>query len=153
MNDRAVLPARFGTTFADEAAITASLVDRADRLKAALEQVRDRVEIGVRALWKDHEPAEAPAGATGREYLQNRLDTRRRAERLAGELHAPLSERAVAAHHKVLPTPRQVLTASYLVEQGGVASFVEQVDALARRHPDALIICTGPWPPHSFVTD
>src|SRR5439155_15880814 len=66
MRQRAVLPARFGATFADEAALDQALSSQADRLATGLDHVRGCVELGVRVLWPRAElPAEAALAARG----------------------------------------------------------------------------------------
>jgi glycosyltransferase involved in cell wall biosynthesis len=156
MADRAVLPVRFGTTVADEAALTAMLADRHGEFRAALDRVRGRVEIGVRALWTppdtapDLEAGNAAEGP-GRAYLQARLDERTRAERLADALHGALAPRAAAARRRVLVTPRMLLSAAYLVERHAVEDFLAAVDAVGANHPEVELLCTGPWPAHSFA--
>jgi glycosyltransferase involved in cell wall biosynthesis len=159
MADRAVLPVRFGTTVADEDALTAMLADRHAEFRAGLERVRGRVEIGVRALWAppgaEPEPAAAAAEPVamgpGRAYLRARLDERGRAETLADALHGALAPRAAAARRRVLVTPRMLLSAAYLIERGGVEEFLAAVDAVAADHPEVELLCTGPWPAHSFA--
>ena len=34
---------------------------------------------------------------------------------------------------------------------GDEAAFIRLVDRLSRVHPDVALLCTGPWPPYSFV--
>jgi hypothetical protein len=50
MADRAVLPMRFNSTQPDDATLQSALLARHDELRAALERVRGRVELGVRAI-------------------------------------------------------------------------------------------------------
>src|SRR5436190_5095371 len=60
MEDRAVLPVRFGIVFRDEAAVAAELEKRYGSLSASLEKVRGRVELGVRVLRPDAESTGDP---------------------------------------------------------------------------------------------
>jgi hypothetical protein len=155
MADRGVLPVRFGTTVADEAALAAMLTARADEFRDLLELVRGRVEIGVRALWTP--PAEEPPAAdaepegSGRAYLMGTLRVRHAGARLADTLHAALAEHAVRARRRVLVTPRLLLSGAYLVERDGVDRFLAAADEVARAHGEVELMCTGPWPPHSFA--
>jgi len=43
------------------------------------------------------------------------------------------------------------LRAAYLVERPVVARFGSRVQRLQAEHPEAAVLCTGPWPPYSFV--
>src|SRR4051794_3956519 len=49
MDERAVLPMRFGTTFAARGALVSALAVRREPMLDALERVRGRVELAVRA--------------------------------------------------------------------------------------------------------
>jgi hypothetical protein len=44
-----------------------------------------------------------------------------------------------------------VLRAAYLVERANVARFRALVERLQQQHPEIAVLCTGPWPPYSFV--
>ena len=70
MEDRDLLPVRFGADLPDEQAAARVLIDRQDELRAALDRVRGAVELSVRV--QPAEPADEPSGsaASGREYLQ-----------------------------------------------------------------------------------
>jgi hypothetical protein len=47
--------------------------------------------------------------------------------------------------------PSEILRASYLVERPVVAEFKAVAQRLQREHRDTAVLCTGPWPPYSFV--
>ena len=164
MADRGVLPVRFGTTVDDEAALATMLSERADEFRALLDLVRGRVEIGVRALWTppaEEPPADVPAArdtadvagpvGPGRAYLLDALRTRHAGARLADALHAALAEQAVSARRRVLATPRLLLSGAYLVDRDGVDRFLAAADEIDGAHGDVELVCTGPWPPHSFA--
>jgi hypothetical protein len=55
-----VLPVRFGSLFADETALSATLATHEAELRADLDRVRGRLELSLRVLW------EQAAHATGR---------------------------------------------------------------------------------------
>jgi Gas vesicle synthesis protein GvpL/GvpF len=151
MADRAVLPMRFNTVQRDDDALRAALAERQDALCAALEHVRGRVELGVRAIAAEGADAtEAPA--TGREWLLRRLADGRRDERLAASIHEPLRALAVDHRPSAGTAPGEVLRAAYLVERGGLARFGAAVERLQRELPNVDVLCTGPWPPYSFVS-
>lgn len=144
-----VVPARFGLAYDDEASLRAALLQRSGELEHALARVRGAVELGIRAL----APAAKQDGAsTGLEYMRGRLERRRDAERLAAELHEPLAELAVETTQSVAATPRLVFSAAYLVARPNVEAFRDAVARLQDRHPELGLVCTGPWPPYSFVT-
>jgi hypothetical protein len=143
MADRAVLPVRFGGDFDEDEALRADLEPRLGELERDLARLRGHVELGVRVLVRER--AEAPA--SGRDYLLGRAEARAR----AGRVHDRLAELAVDS--SVAPAARGdfLLTGSYLVERDGVAAFAAEVERLAADEPEVELVCTGPWPPYSFV--
>jgi Gas vesicle synthesis protein GvpL/GvpF len=156
LDDRAVLPARFGTTVADEDDLRGLLERRRAALLPALELVRGRREIGVRVLWDPPEPQEAatdPTAGSGTAYLVDRIAQLESGRTRAGALHAALSEQAVAGRHQALATPRLLLSGAYLVDRDEVGTFLHAADELADAHPDVQVICTGPWPAHNFAPE
>jgi hypothetical protein len=161
MVNRTVLPLRFGTKLPDVEAMRSVLVARADEFLAGLARVRGRVEIGVRAISKGspngrmEEMPAVPASppASGREYLFEKLTRGRRHEREAAALHEPLAALAVASRRSALQSDDEVLRAAYLVERATVARFRATVERLQQGLPETAVLCTGPWPPYSFVGD
>ena len=145
----ALLPARFGRGFRDEAALRDAIEGRAASLRDALAQVRGCVEIGVRVLAA--EPAPPPATESGRAYMEARLARSEETERLARELHEPLAALARAATRTVGATPRLLLSGAYLVEPGALEAFRRRVDELEAEHSELTFVSTGPWPPYSFA--
>ena len=175
MAGRSVLPVRFGTMFANEAAVRVLLAEYYADFLADLARTRGHVELGVRVLCDDDDgqlqpltanreggentSQEAPTYSSGRAYMMARVAEERqhqarreRAEVLAAEPHAALTRLATESTHQVLVTPRLLLTGAYLVDRDAVTVFRQEVDALSAAHPAWRFLCTGPWPPYSFVT-
>jgi Gas vesicle synthesis protein GvpL/GvpF len=158
----AVLPVRFGEVFDDEAALRSSIDDRYDQLVGGLEHVRGRVEIGVRVRWDEAGPPSAvrtvDEAAGGRAYLLSRVAeerqrraVERRAEAVAGRVHEAVGRHAADSRLQVLPTPGLVMSGVYLVDRDDLDRMVARVRATAQEHPELEVLCTGPWPPYSFV--
>jgi hypothetical protein len=166
-----VVPFRFGVIYRDLADVAAMLRERERELKSALERVRGRIEVGVKA-WADREQAGASLGgkpqdnASGRAYLERRLGEQERMQR-AGAL---LAEIAQAAHERLLnhaedgvanrPQPREltgrdeamILNGAYLVPGDGTALVAEAAALQAEYGARGVSFeVTGPWPPHNFV--
>jgi hypothetical protein len=157
MADRAVLPMRFGTKLPDDEAVQDVLTARQAEFLATLDRVRGRIEVGVRAM-QPHgaEPLPEPVAGlamTGREYVEAKLRNGRRAEREITAVHEPLATLAVEVRRRRTETPEEVLRASYLIETANLARFRSTVERLQRAHHELAILCTGPWPPYSFVGD
>jgi Gas vesicle synthesis protein GvpL/GvpF len=146
-----VLPVRFGRAFRDRDALEAGVGASETELRTALELVRGCVEIGLRVLVPEF-AASVETPGSGAEYMRRRLAKVQEAEALADELHAPLDRLARASTRSVLPTPRLLLSAAYLVPTGSLEEFRALVDAASRARRELSVACTGPWPPYSFVT-
>ena len=150
-----VLPVRFGTTLLDELAVGALLRRRRVELKDALARVRDRVELGVRALAP---PAETPAATPDRDvgpgtaYMLGRLEEQRRAAAAAARIHEPLAALACESVRNAKAAPAAGLNVAYLVDRDRVDAFRARVEELAESH-HAAVVCTGPWPPYSFTAE
>jgi hypothetical protein len=147
MAERAVLPMRFGTRLPDRNGVRAVLATRRESLLDALDRVRGRVELAVRAIRLPAGAAAATGSITGVEYLRARL----RSTRSAASLHQRLAALAVATHRWPEHAPGELLRASYLVDQPAVVWFCHAVERLQDGHPEAALLCTGPWPPYSFI--
>jgi hypothetical protein len=143
LEDRDLLPVRFGTVVADEDAAARVLDERHDELVAGLDRVRGAVEVALRV--RAREPAQPAEGLSGREYL----DAKGGPARTANHVHEALAE---LARESVVHTRDDLLRAAYLVERGEVEAFVAAVRRLQEAHSDVALLCTGPWPPFSFAS-
>jgi Gas vesicle synthesis protein GvpL/GvpF len=152
MHDGAVLPARFGTVLESIDRLRDELVGRQEEFARALDRVRGRVELGVRAVWPERAAVGAPADS-GRVYLARKLGEQRAAADATSSVHEPLARLAVASALRVEHSPCLTVIASYLVDRGEVASFRSEADRLARTLDGVTLACTGPWPPYSFTDE
>jgi Gas vesicle synthesis protein GvpL/GvpF len=152
MHDGAVLPARFGTVLESIDRLRDELVGRQEEFARALDRVRGRVELGVRAVWPERAAVGAPADS-GRVYLARKLGEQRAAADATSSVHEPLARLAVASTLRVEHSPCLTVIASYLVDRGEVASFRSEADRLARTLDGVTLACTGPWPPYSFTDE
>jgi hypothetical protein len=151
MEDRDLLPVRFGTRLDDDAAAARSLAGRGAEFKRALERVRGAVELSVRAVFIDTAGRVEPTAESGADYLRLKRRITAAQETVASAVHEPL--RALARAH-ALRSPRppaEALRAAYLVERDAVGRFTGLVAQLDEQHPELRLLCTGPWPPYSFV--
>jgi hypothetical protein len=125
MQERTLLPVRYGTLLEDDSAAAEAIAGRAEGLTAALRRVRGAVELSVRVVARSGDGDARTAGAMH--------------ERLA----------AVAREHARHAGP-ELLRAAYLVDRAQIDDFVALVRALQNEHPEFSALCTGPWPPYSF---
>lgn len=177
MRRDALVPLRFATIYTGPERVAAMVAERADELRAALRQLAERSEWGVK-IWADPQalaagvarasPALAelqaqiaakPAGAAY--MLQKRLErlSAEEAERAAQSCvaagHARLSEHAAAAVCGPLREggPAQMLlNGAYLVDNRHQAAFLAELDRIAAEHaPLGLRYeLAGPWPGYHF---
>jgi hypothetical protein len=149
MAERAVLPMRFGTTLPSADDLRAALAERREVLLEALDRVRGRVELAVRAMLPAGRAAAAPesAATSGSDYLRARLA----GAGMLAALHEPLAALAVATRWWPERAPGEPRRISYLVDEPAVDDFRSAVESLQREHPEAALLCTGPWPAYSFV--
>lgn len=146
----AVLPARLGVAFADEASLQDAVAARQEELSAALDRVRGCAEIGLRVLSPEaREQPETSLG--GGEYMRARLRQATQREQLAETLHDALRLHARDSTERAGPGGPLLLDAAYLVPHDGVDAFAREVRKLERSHPELSLVCTGPWPPYSFA--
>jgi Gas vesicle synthesis protein GvpL/GvpF len=151
MAEGTVAPARFGSAFADEEGVRREIEARREELRAILERLVGRVELGVRVLRATSSGKEAQRSGSGSAYLRARLAERQEALAAAAEVEERLGRLAAAHRSRVLETPELLLSASYLVERDAVEAFRGAVEQLDRARPDLDLMCTGPWPPYSFA--
>ena len=154
MDDRDVLPVRYGTRLADEVAAVRLLADRHECLASALEEVRGAVELSVRVMGADDRAtAERDSGAmiSGAEYLRSKASAAAAQAQAAAVVHEPLAN---AARRDRLRRPTlvgELLRAAYLVDRDRVDSLTRLVAHLHAANPTLRLLCTGPWPPYSFA--
>jgi hypothetical protein len=153
-----VLPARFPTSLADEAALRAVLARRQSDLIEALERVRGRAEVAVTALWtaasEDRPPPEAATPGLkyllGRQQALTSSDRRReRARELADQIERLVGNDLADVQHQLCPSTTVALSTALLVPR-------EHVDIINKRlirvEQDVRILVNGPWPPYTFAT-
>jgi hypothetical protein len=151
MEAAAILPARFGSTLADEHAVRELLRRRRHDLLSRVRRVRGAVELALRASWReDAGLGSDPRSASGTSYLRERLELRQSARRVASELDA-LTALARSSRRRLAPAPELPVLDAYLVERDRVEEFVAMVAQLDDRLDDVELTCTGPWPPYSFA--
>ena len=125
MEQRTLLPIRYGTLVEDDTAAAAALAGRGEALADALRRVRGAVELSVRAV----APGEPEPGGPGEQ-----LQARARHEGTAVRVHERL---ASAARAQVRHDGRELLRAAYLVDRRDVDAFVGDGPRAPARAPRA----------------
>jgi hypothetical protein len=160
------VPARYGTTVADEEEARASLREREEEWLSVLERVADRVEMGVRVTWAEERMrgggAEGGVGEgvvpSGRAFLlarrremDERAERSERAGALLDEVEKMLGAEGYPSVRKVLPEPGVAGLLAHLVHRREARAYRERVDATRRNLPGVGLHLSGPWAPYSFV--
>jgi Gas vesicle synthesis protein GvpL/GvpF len=146
----AILPARFGSVFADEAGVREMLSGQREAMLAGLRQLGGAVEFAVSVGWGEDEPAPADPAQSGTAYMLGRLERQRRAQAVASRL-GPLDGVARSSRKRVLPRATLPVTSAYLVDRERSGEFTELVARLGEELDDIELVCTGPWPPYTFA--
>lgn len=177
MSAHAVLPMRYGTLLASLDEVEGMLRRDYPMFVEDLARVRDHVEVGIRfmVLRKPGAVAISASGTSqllqsdsvaksamppGTAYLQTKLTKeheRRDRHRIDLELvrksYRILAEHAAAAKLDDDRGDAPALSAAFLVHRGGLAAFKKLVARLADADRDLALLCTGPWPAYSFVSE
>ena len=151
----AVLPMRFGSSVPNEEAALALLRERRQEFREAMDRVRGKVELGVRAVARSAAaPQSASAGnaGPGTTYMLARLEEERRGAKAAARIHEPLAAIARETTRRPSSASGGMLSAAYLVDRERVDSFRARVEELGEEIDGAAVVCTGPWPPYSFTS-
>lgn len=154
MDDRDLLPVRYGTCVPDETSAARTLADNHDTYSALLRAVRGAVELAVRVYAaREPEPARCRStpAMTGTDYLRGRARDAAEESTAASVVHEPLTRMARAGTVARATRAGELLRGAYLVDRDATASFSEKVRAIQADNPQLRIVCTGPWPPYSFA--
>lgn len=165
MESETPLPARFGQTFFDDAALRGALTGRSAGLARGLQRVRGAVEMTVRALLegpaapaRPRASGDVPPGTSGRQYLewlrgreQAAEARRRQADFLHARVARAVGELVRAEARASAPASTQTLTISHLVPRDAVAQYRGALGAFVEREPHLRLLVSGPWAPYSFA--
>ena len=174
-----VLPVRFGTVAKGEEDIREKILkSKRKELLETFPIVEGRIELGLRALWKDmpsifqeivaenkiiqqakkeaqKNPLQMRVASVG-ELVQKALDAKR--EREAQEIINPLKKLAVDFKERELLRSREVmkdsmiLSSAFLVPTENEEEFDKRVEAFTKEYGERIkFIYMGPIPPFNFV--
>jgi hypothetical protein len=155
----ALLPARFGEAFADEAALANRLAPREGEVSEALSLVRGCVQMTLRVFGEPEPPPEpeaAPAVGPGTRYLAGRRREIERAhslpeiEPLREALRPLLRAERIERHEAAGPL---LGTAYHLVLRGQSDAYLATLESAKGRIGGRRVAATGPWPPYAFAPE
>lgn len=150
----AVLPVRFGTLMADDAALAEALAPRGPQLARALALVSGCEQMTLRVWGEVTAAAPAPAaeGVPGTRYLVGR----RRAREWA--YHVPelepvrrrLGDLVRGERTRRHDRPPLLATVQHLIPRGAAGRYLEEIDAARDGLKPWRVSVTGPWPAYAF---
>jgi len=154
----AVLPVRFGTLAADEAALAESLALRQPQLARALDRVSGCEQMTLR-VWGEVTAAAAPpmdtAGGPGTRYLAGRRRAHEWAHRVPeleparrrlGDL---VREERAQRHDR----PPLLATVQHLIPRGAGGRYIDAIDAARAGLRPWRVSVTGPWLAYAFAEE
>jgi gas vesicle protein GvpL/GvpF len=155
----AVLPVRYGTLLADDAALAEALESRRPQLAEALRRVAGCEQMTLR-LWGDAPAVTPPAAAPteagpGTRYLTGRLEAQARAGHVPelAPLRAGLGDLVREERAERHDRPPLLATIQHLVPRGAGSRYVETVHAIRDELRPWRVSVTGPWLPYAFGED
>jgi hypothetical protein len=175
MEERTVVPVKFGTTARAEPEVRRILENGYPQLTAALEAMDGKVELDLVAQWRDlnsvvrqigEEPeirrqkasiaVRLPQETTEErikigQAVKARLDQMR--EELGAEIVEALKPLARDLCPHLLLDDRMILNLAFLVDRAREGEVSETLERLDGRYGDSIDFrCVGPLPPYSFAT-
>jgi hypothetical protein len=166
-----VLPARFGLIYAGREELQDYIANTLETLRADMDRVRGHIEIGVRITrgglqiaFEEPEAADCAALGPGpgagylarkQEQAVRRASQKRAIEELAHTVIAPLAPLVKSHAWRVAPSPtgEPGVSLALLLRPERLEDLRCALEERRRAEPRLELLCTGPWPPYSFVGD
>lgn len=175
MKDHTVLPVRYYTVALNAEEIRSLLRTRYAEFKKLLRELDNKVELGLKVLWRNmevilneigqeneeikrlrqelhHVPSEPSAHRSSAiaEAIRGALEARKAQERET--ILAPLKRLSLDLRLNQTYGDEMVVNAAFLVDRIREREFDLQVDALAEKHHNRVTLnYVGPVPPYNFV--
>lgn len=175
MTEFDLLPVRFGTVADSRAAITEGLlIPRYNELTELLEQMRGRIELGLKVFWREDTVfaeiardndnirilKDSLLGRSLEETYYERIKLGEAVEKALSQMHIREEERilsilrplALKSRSNKVFGDRMILNAAFLVSRENEKAMDEAVQALERDEGGRLLFkYVGPVPPYNFV--
>ena len=156
-----VLPFRFGTIFADDAALRRSVRSNQRQFTANVERLRGKAEMHLKVVLNDvcpETPKYADAACAGREYLTRlretacvQRDRQSVARSICMQMHrmfAPLEEEITCRRNE---TGRMQLDIAHLIDHRSVARYQNKYSSASQALHACSLALAGPLAPYHFV--
>lgn len=178
MRETILLPVRFGTVADSDSSledINRLLSIRADEFHGLLGEIRGKVELGVKAFWRDDKAIFEEIVAENRdirklrdsligkppqtthfdrmhlgEMIEDALSRKRAKE--AGQILSPLRQLACSTRENPVLATRIIVNTAFLVDKAREAEFDRTVNKLDKQLSERIAFkYVGPVPPYNFV--
>jgi hypothetical protein len=150
----ALLPARFGEAFADDAALVERIAGRASGIAESLALVQGCVQMTLRVFGDPEPPAERadPDAGPGTRYLEARRWERERSRSLPeiDPLRETLRPLLRAERIERQEAGRLLGTAYHLVPRERTGAYLAALEKAGGEIGGRKIAASGPWPPYAF---
>jgi hypothetical protein len=174
MKKQTIIPFSFGTVFNEPQEMTGLLTTGYGEIKKTLEQLDNKLELGLKVIWKK----EALANKLEQDYEDLKylkeeimglpLDSAygpaiilgQRVEAAMQEMqsfyqeqiYSPLQAISLEARLNKLLNERMILNAAFLVSRDQETGFDAKVNELYEQHHEEFnFMYSGPWPPYNFI--
>jgi hypothetical protein len=150
----ALLPARFGEAFADEAVLGDRIAGQASGIAESLALVRGCVQMTLRVFGDSDpvDPQEEPAGGPGARYLEARRRESERSRSLPeiDPLREALRPLLRAERIERREAGRLLGTAYHLVLRNQAGAYLDALQKAGESLGGRRVSASGPWPPYAF---
>jgi len=156
-----VLPFRFGTVFADDAALRRSVRSNHRQFLANVERLRGKAEMHLKVLLRDVSPdlpKYASVACAGKEYLSRlretacvQRDRQTKARSICMQMHrmfAPLEEEITCRRTE---SGRMQLDIAHLIDHRSVERYQNKYSSASQSLQECSMALSGPWAPYHFV--
>jgi len=133
MKEHSVIPVAYGMAFKNKKLLLVAMSAGYTAMTKALKVIDNKVELGIKVL--------IPKDTLSRDML----------DRFRSDSLSRLTKRSAQWKELKRFSDRLLLNASFLVDQGRIDDFSEEVNGLKNDMPLMKVIYSGPWPPYNFV--
>ncbi|MBI5789448.1 MAG: GvpL/GvpF family gas vesicle protein [Candidatus Schekmanbacteria bacterium] len=163
-NNRAVIPMRYGSLFAQEAQVVRFLEAHSEQFKSLIQKLTGCEEMGIRLLLpnaprvKKENPRSETTYSSGHAYLAAKRQHYQQEEPLAHERDLlvktvchKLSEFFVHSKQEFcVSEDKRIISLYFLVPGNSVERFCHAARQIKLQASGELLL-SGPWPPYNFV--
>ena len=156
-----VLPFRFGTVFADDAALRRSVRSNQRQFAANVERLRGKAEMHLKVVLHDvcpETPKFTGTACAGREYLTRlretacvQRDRQSLARSICMQMHrmfSPLAEEITCRRNE---SGRMQLDIAHLIDHGSVERYQSKYSSASQALHECSMALAGPLAPYHFV--